>query len=673
MPVLTDVSIGGIKIILICIIVTGQRAAASEVKLNDIYGNLIEANLNNSVDPCDDFYAYACGNWFRTYNESSEYIDMPGYMDYKVNHQLRDLMAGEQDGTAGVQWSSGVFKKAKDVYDSCEHLDQLVLNSFLTFVHRELHMQWPIFVIDQGHWANASNFDWLQVIAVLRTYGLNSIFLTHNVNVNPRNSSEYFLEIAQHYTSTPLDADDVENIFINFGLYHNESHALTQELLDFENTLNGISKYEYLNETDQRNYADNFKLYSIKELHAEVPDINWTKYFQIILNTTENLDNQKVQLFAWNAEVFVRLKEHLAGSSNETIAYYIMLKFMYHINANLPHSKPRNCIKYMRSFMPVFMNYLYEDRVFRSKRYEIEKALRTMFQNLKKSFESLVEENHLKLNKKEQHFILKELHSMKLKVGNLPHNCSETYVNDFYEGLRVNKSDFVQTHMNILRFTNSLHYKNLNQINASIEEKVYHLDPTALSSSSPVKIFDNAILVPHGYLQLPLFHPRLSDLHKYSLLGFILAHEIIHAYDLFHIVYDHNSNYDYLGHQVGRHYTPHLHCYAHRPSEIISENIADVSGMRVAYRFYQSLTEDIEFPFLKLTKDQYFFVNSVQFLCGDLEKITNLGVKTTDLGHDMHDTRVQQNWSKFEEFSLAFNCAAKSNTQSAAQETCRLW
>ncbi|XP_013101963.2 phosphate-regulating neutral endopeptidase PHEX [Stomoxys calcitrans] len=631
----------GLQIVIISIIIIVDEIQTHPVEggvsnVNEFYGNLIETNLNSSVDPCEDFYAYACGNWHRSYNASSEYIDMPGYMDTKVNQQFRGLMEHQTD----AKWKSGVYGKAKDLYESCEQLDTLVLNSFLMGLHEELEMQWPIFALEEGEWKNISQFDWLRVTAVLRRYGLNNIFITHNVNVNPRNSSEYYLELAQHHAHTILEAEDVENIFLNFGLSHNESHSLTEELLQFERILNELAKYQVINETDKKNYADNFHILTLKELQASVPQVDWLKYFQIVLNTTQDLQQLKVQTFAWDAKFFANLKDHLDGYGNDTIAYYLMLKFMYHVNGDLPHRKQRNCIRYLRSFMPVFMNFLYEEHYFKDKRVAMEKSLNKMFNNLKKSFESLVEENHLKLNKKEQHFILKELHGMQLKVGNLPRNCTEHYVEAFYQTLSINRSDFVQSHLNILRFTNQLHYKNLKANNASVAEKVYNLDATTQSSSSPVKIFENAILIPHGYLQLPLYDLKLSHIHQYSLLGVILAHEIIHAYDLFHIVYDYRSNYDYLGSQVGHHYTPHMHCFANSPTEIISENIADVSGLRMAYHFYRTLEEDLEFPLFHLTKDQYFFVNSVQFLCGDLKQISDLALETTDLGHDMHDLRM---------------------------------
>ncbi|XP_058974017.1 phosphate-regulating neutral endopeptidase PHEX-like [Musca domestica] len=657
-------------------------ATGSAINVNKFYEKLIKANLNESVDPCENFYEYACGNWYRNYDGGkAEYIDMPGYMDYKVNQQFKELMAGGND----MKWKTGVYQKAKQLYEGCENVEQLVLNQFLAAVESEVEMEWPIFTLDnEEKWLNASNFDWQRVLAVLRRYGLNGIFLTQNVNVNPRNSSQYFLEISQHYEgSSVLEPDDVENIFINFGMDHNASHSLTKEIIEFETTLSNLSKIVFVNETESRNYADNFQQMHLEELQESIPEIDWMKYSQIVLNTTtttkpEDLSNLTIQTFAITPKFFSNLKELLEGYSNETIAYYIMLKFMYYINDNLPYGRQRNCVKYIRSYMPVFMNYLYEEQFFKSKRLEVEKILGRMFDNLKKSFESLVKDNHLKLNTQEQNFILKELHHMQLKIGNLPRNCSEEFVEKFYEKLNVNSSDFVQTHLNVLRFMNELHYRNLEAKPTAIADKVYHLDTASLSSSSPVKIFENAILVPHGYLQLPLYDTRLHQLHQYSLLGFIMAHEIIHAYDLFHIIYDHESNYDYLGSKVAHHFTPHLKCYSHSArSDIASENIADVSGLRVAFNYYQTIMADskdeIAFPFLRLTKEQYFFVNSVQFLCADIYKIAALGLNTTsDLAHDMHDKRVQQNWSKYGEFSLAFNCSPKSK-MSPPEESCRIW
>ncbi|KAM7360117.1 phosphate-regulating neutral endopeptidase PHEX-like [Cochliomyia hominivorax] len=641
------------------------RATRNET-INDLYLQRIKSNLNATSNPCEDFYEYTCGNWHRNYN-GEEYIDMPGYMDYTVNHQYAEIIKRVMNNTQA-------YGQLLDVYDACSNLETLALNRFLVMVQEELHMKWPLFSLNETQWQNQTTFDWLFTVATLRKYGFNGVFVTQNINVLPSNGSHYVVEITQHSGGSTFEFDDLEEIFINFGFYHNESHLLTSEVMKLEKAVTKLAQVTYVNETEEFKYSDNFKLYSLEKFQKLVPQVDWFKYFSIVLNRSDDLSELQVQTFALDLKFYKNLNELFNKTSNETIAYYIMLKFMLYINTNLPQYRPKDCIKYLRSYMPIYMNYLYEEFIFKSKRHEMESVLHSIFENLKLEFKQMVHENHLKLDSFEQDFILKELQTLQLKIGNLPANCSEEFVLNYYRNLRTNVSDFFYNHLELLKFINLQEYQKLRNIYVPFSQKIFDLDPSTFASSSPVKIFDNAILIPYGYLQMPLFHYRLHELYQYSHFGFILAHEIIHAYDMFHIIYDHQGNYNWLGSRVASHYFPYLQCYAHSPSDILSENIADISGLRLAYRTYEHVLkefEDFNLDLMNLTKEQFFFVNSVQFLCANIRKISNIDLASLELSHDMHDTRVRRNWGNYEEFGRVFHCP--SNSSMSPVETCRLW
>ncbi|XP_037818601.1 phosphate-regulating neutral endopeptidase PHEX-like [Lucilia sericata] len=647
-------------------ITTKTNIVAENIVVNDLYLQRIKSNLNATTNPCEDFYEYTCGNWHKNYN-GTEYIDMPGYMDYTVNQQFAQIIKNIMNNTQ-------VYGRLLDVYDSCVNLETLALNRFLTMVQEELYMKWPLFSLNETQWQNQTDFDWLATIAMLRKYGFNGVFVTQNINVLPSNGSHYVVEITQHAGGSSFEFDELEEIFINFGFYHNESHLLTSEVMKLEKAVTKLAQVKYVNETEERKYSDNFKLYTLEQFQELIPQVDWHKYFAITLNRSDNLSDLPVQSFALDTEFFKNLNELFESTSNETIAYYIMLKFMLYINTNLPQQRPKDCIKYLRSYMPVYMNFLYEGFLFKTKRSKMELALEKIFENLKLEFKAMVQENHLKLDAEEQQFIIKELQTMQLKIGNLPVNCTEQFVSKYYETLITNDTDFFFNHLELLKFFVFQEYQKLENVYIPFSQKIFDLDPSTFSSSSPVKIFDNAILIPYGYLQMPLFDAQLHEIYQYSHFGFILAHEIIHAYDLFHIIYDHQGNYNWLGSRVASHYFPYIQCYAHSPSDILSENIADISGLRLAYRTYRNMLQDLtdfNLDFMNLSKEQFFFVNSVQFLCANVNKISNLDLVTLDLSHDMHDTRVRRNWGNYEEFGRVFECAQNSSMYPA--ETCRLW
>uniref|UniRef100_A0A1A9W6G0 Peptidase M13 C-terminal domain-containing protein n=1 Tax=Glossina brevipalpis TaxID=37001 RepID=A0A1A9W6G0_9MUSC len=649
----------------------------ADENLNTIYLNHIKANMNFEAEPCEDFYEYACGNWYRNYN-SSYYFDAAGYMEYKVNKQLQEIL-NETKNNQNNNNNNTIYNMINNAYEACVNLDIISVNPMLELVQKELQFIWPIFTETLG-WHNESDFDWLKTIAILRTYGLNGVFLTTHVNVLYNDGSQRVLELQQHQSSLELLYNDIEEIFINFGFNINQSQWITNNVIDFQEELKNISFLQYISENFTANltYQNNFKLLTIQQLQEMMPQIEWFKYFEIILNRYENITKFQVQCFALNPDYYENLIYLLHKTSKDTIIYYIMLRFIYHLNRNLPFKRPQDCLTYLRSSMPLILNILYEEYIFKSQRFEIEEVLKEMFKKLKFNFEKIIQENYLHLNEIEKSYILEELLDMKLKVGNVPLNRSNEYFQNYYQDLELNRTDFANNHLNLLKF---YHRKDLAKLfeNSSLTD-FYSYDSVSLATSSPVKIFDNIVLVPHGYLQMPFFHHKLAKHFQYSLLGFILAHEIIHAYDLFHIVYDHKGNYNYMGSLIAQHFLPYIDCKYDTKSfdnisisnDLLSENMADISGLRLAYQTYMEMIEnEILSNHINLTSEQLFFVNSVQFLCANMWQISILNLTIPERSHDMHDLRVRENWKHFENFSKAFHCKPESNMYPL--QKCRLW
>ncbi|XP_037940934.1 membrane metallo-endopeptidase-like 1 [Teleopsis dalmanni] len=639
---------------------------------NDTYFQKVMANLNTTVNPCEDFYEYACGNWISHYL-SEEYLDMPGYMDYKTNEQLIEILLANSNKT-------GIYEQIWNYYQSCVQLKDPVLNYYLKKVQKELNFEWPIFRKDwHKSWANETDFDWLHTIAALRSYGLNGIFLSNNVNVQLKNGSHYLMEIHQHQSKYVLQKENVAEIFQNFGMTKDESNNITERVMLLEEQMKNLTVLDYVNGSHEEiNYENIFKEFSIKELIEEAPNIDWQKYFETVLGRTVNVNKEIVQTFTLNFDYIDNLLGTLNSTTNETIAYYIMLKFMYQIEPELPLVTNRSirCIRHLRGMMPLGMNYLYEEYLYKNKRESTDAALSEIFEKLRYNFELIVNENYLGLNEEEKNYVLRKLRNIKLKIGNIPKDMSLEFVQQYYKNIQNNISDFYGNHLQLLKFNTRQQQEKLKNVVTPDGKVFYLLDIGTAVSSSPVKIFDNIVLVPYGYLQLPFFKHDLSDIYKYSLFGFILAHEIMHTFDLFQIVYDEHSNYNSMGVAVAQHYAQHINCLPRSTLDILSENIADVAGIRLAYRTYfddvvNDSQLDNQFATNNFTSQQLFFINSVQLLCANINKISSFDIKSLHLEHDMDDVRARRNWPNFEQFAVAFGCANDTNLHPA--NVCRLW
>ncbi|XP_067627300.1 neprilysin-1-like [Eurosta solidaginis] len=708
--------------------------APQNIDVDTLYMQQLLGNLNTSVDPCEDFYTYACGNWAE-HNDADAYVDVPGYMDHKVNEQLLEALLVEK----AKNERASIAQQAWRYYESCINLKTPALNAFLRYVQKALHFEWPIFRAHwQQPWQNATQFDWLRIIGSLHSYALNGVFIMQHVNARLTNGTHYLLELHAQpplTTITPaliLRAKDVESIFMNFGLTEAEAHNISANVIALEETMNEAAMRAVTLHT-ANTLSLNMSVAAMNETRANltslemnvgdllelVPQIDWLKYFAHALGREVDLEEQLLQTYSYDLPYFRQLPTLLGAHSNETIAYYIMLKFMHQLSADLPTASPNadksmHCVRLLRGYMPLAANFLYEEHYYKHRRAASDIALQSMYNKLRAHFKQLVAVNTLKLSATERAYILDELDGMQLRIGNVPHDAENLtrIVTAYYADVHMNASDFYSNHIQLIHSNmRRMQAKLLNMPRApnATNQLIYEHDFETAISSSPVKIFDNVVLVPYGYLQLPLYDHRMDALLQYSLIGFILAHEIMHAYDLFHIIYDRHGKFNALGLDVAHHYWGFINCSKQTDlNDVLSENMADVAGLRLAFETYFSLIEagdasiaekfDIATPIdlahneiepniasfqytehssalssnlSNFTRPQLFFINSVQFLCANMQRIGTLDVQTLNLGHDMHDVRVRRNWANLEHFATAFQCAR--DTPMNPREQCRWW
>ncbi|KAM8706163.1 hypothetical protein ACLKA7_010445 [Drosophila subpalustris] len=637
--------------------------AISDLEFNVQFVEQVLRNVNDSVDPCEDFHSYACGNWSDNYKDTQNYLDMPGYMDYKYNTQLlRVLQMQHQQGDIyDLLWS---------YYVSCRDLKDPALNEFLHLLEPQLQLEWPIFKSNHSDvWRNETQFDWLATLAKLRSYGLNGVFIKQDVNVRRENGSHYVIMLMpQSANETPLIEQNILDLYVAFGVDELLAKNLTAQLMQFEWQLGNLTRHMELQP------MNNLVEWTLPELQQRLPQIDWSHY---LLNLLEQPPDalQLLQVSSLNESYLQQLQLIVKQSSNETICYYLMFKLLYALTEELPVGSDKEtrsipCLLQLRGHMPLAMHFLYETHYYGSRRERTDAALQHLQQKLSREFERLLQQNYLQLNAEEQVYVLDELRSLRLKIGNLPPRLSVQQVLEYYKDLQLQDNDFYGNKLQLLKF----YQRREQQLLANKPTwDYYQQDAFVARSSSPVKIFQNAVLLPHGYLQLPLYDARLSELLQHAQLGFILAHELQHAFDLFHIVYDARGNFNMTGLAVLQHFANFTSCYTsvHNAQQLLlSESMADIVGLRLAFASYFDHAESVERPHDRYTQQQLFFINSVQFLCANMQQIRADSI-TEDAEHGVHNERVNRNWPHHEHFAKTFNCTVGQAMYQPHR--CRLW
>uniref|UniRef100_A0AAY4CNT4 Neprilysin n=1 Tax=Denticeps clupeoides TaxID=299321 RepID=A0AAY4CNT4_9TELE len=214
--------------------------------------------------------------------------------------------------------------------------------------------------------------------------------------------------------------------------------------------------------------------------------------------------------------------------------------------------------------------------------------------------------------------------------------------------------------------------------NASLLKKCVHKGPTN------IKFF------PAGILQPPFFDKGQARSLNYGGIGMVIGHEITHGFD------DSGRNYDKDG-DLKDWWTPSStqefqelsKCIVNQYGSFswdlangqnlngnltLGENIADNGGIRQSYQAYQNYVKkhgpEKPLPGIDLNHEQLFFLNFAQIWCGTYrpENAVN-SIKTDD--HSPGEFRVLGSLQNFPEFAKAFNC--KPQNAMVPKKTCRVW
>jgi putative endopeptidase len=191
-----------------------------------------------------------------------------------------------------------------------------------------------------------------------------------------------------------------------------------------------------------------------------------------------------------------------------------------------------------------------------------------------------------------------------------------------YSTLRIVSTDLVG---NVMRANEFEYRRNIAKLGKPIDRGEWFLTPQTVNAYYNPEL--NEIVFPAAILQPPLFDAQADDAVNYGAIGAVIGHEISHGFD------DQGSQYDGEG-NLHDWWTPEDHeKFAVRTKALIQqysayepvagyhvngeltlgENIADNSGLAIAYRAYRISLGGKEAPVIDgLTGDQRFFMGSSQ-------------------------------------------------------------
>lgn len=197
----------------------------------------------------------------------------------------------------------------------------------------------------------------------------------------------------------------------------------------------------------------------------------------------------------------------------------------------------------------------------------------------------------------------------------------------------------------------------------------------------------NDINFPAGVLQPPLYDPMMDDAPNYGDTGGMIGHELTHGFD------DEGSMFDAQGNlrnwwtkEDREKFDARTKCVEDQYSSYravddvhvngkltLGENVADLGGEILAYMAWQSKTRAMHLhPIDGLTPEQRFFIGFAQWDCAS-ERPDDLRMRAVTDPHSPPQFRINGVVEDMPEFGKAFGCKAGQPMVRPAGQMCRVW
>jgi putative endopeptidase len=251
-----------------------------------------------------------------------------------------------------------------------------------------------------------------------------------------------------------------------------------------------------------------------------------------------------------------------------------------------------------------------------------------------------------------------------------------------YSALEIKKGDLFGNLRRTNRFMNQVE---LNKLGKPVDRDEWGMTPQTVNAYYNPEL--NEVVFPAAILQPPFFNAKADDAVNYGAIGAVIGHEISHGFD------DQGSQYDGLGNlrdwwtkedhekfatktamlvkQYGA-FSP-IPGYFVNGELTLGENIADNSGLAIAYKAYKISLGDKQAPVIDgLTGDQRFFRGFGQVWRGKMRDQQAIVLLKTD-PHSPSEIRANGTLRNIPAFYDAFKVKEGDKMYLAPEDRVKIW
>ncbi|KAH9521785.1 hypothetical protein DERF_005415 [Dermatophagoides farinae] len=598
------------------------------------------SSIDPEVDPCDNFYQFACGRWILEH-------PIPKYRDLWDQFQLFALsiqnhLKKHLESKTTVKPNSNltiIYDKLYEFYHGCIDTKQRNKNGYDPIYQIITEIGgWPM--LDGHHWKqqqqnqfHSNRYRWEHAYIILAQ--LDQEYL---IGIEPiidfRNTSKIIIKLGPPYkTSENIinlmkseSSSSIKNVDGDDPL--DQSKQLYMKMLKElrQNRPNSNESDNQLN--DDELLADIGALIDLQfKLQDSASPRHSMSYYQnhyekhlINISTIKaniNFDISSILegifgrnftddelLFVPDIEYLKRLSPLLLETPDRVLANYLAANMAFQLSRHttikmveLLVSKldaievlPNICYMETSNYMPELLGKLYIDLYFDQ---NIRENIRSMAQMLRDSFRQLLKESEW-MDASTIDEAVKKLDSMAMNIGYPDWYNNDTFIMEkylfMYEG--INSTNYIQSVINVSRKRQYLSHELLNNEIITIPNSSDH---PAMLSWPRRQIIDvnafyyfttNGVYLPAGIIQDGIYLADLPDAITFGSIGMILGHEMTHAFDNSGQLYDeHGELRNWWTNNTRKLFAEKADCFVDQYSNF-SINSAKVNGV-------QTLAENI--------------------------------------------------------------------------------